>query len=131
MTFFPGKEKDDRAIHSEGYGLDASSACHLLSRWFSTLKMEVTSSSEMSVDFQRTTRRYIPVARRAEKETGIGNSLDLDFKEQSWNVGLLPRLTSLLPFFLSPDEYLQIKHDLLRLKSSPSMSICLFHSMPS
>jgi hypothetical protein len=39
---------------------------HLLARWFlvelifSTLKMEVTCSSETSVDTQRTTRRYIP-----------------------------------------------------------------------
>jgi hypothetical protein len=35
------------------------SACHLLSRWFlfsSTLNMEVTCSSETSIDFQRTTR---------------------------------------------------------------------------
>jgi hypothetical protein len=41
------------------------SACHLLSRWIlavysSTLKMEAICSSEKSVDFQRTTRRYIP-----------------------------------------------------------------------
>jgi hypothetical protein len=34
MVIFPGKEKDDRAIHPESYCLDASSACHLLSRWF-------------------------------------------------------------------------------------------------
>jgi hypothetical protein len=37
--------------------------CHLLSRWlscsaYSTLMMEAISSSEMSVDFQRTTWRY-------------------------------------------------------------------------
>jgi hypothetical protein len=43
-----------------------SSTCHLLSRWFlahlmfSTLKMEAICSSETPVDFQRTTRRYIP-----------------------------------------------------------------------
>jgi hypothetical protein len=39
------------------------SACHLLvscPAYFSTLKMEVICSSETSVDFQRTTRRYIP-----------------------------------------------------------------------
>jgi hypothetical protein len=41
------------------------SACHLLSRWFlaelifSTLKMEAICFSETSVDFKRTTRRYI------------------------------------------------------------------------
>jgi hypothetical protein len=41
-------------------------ACQTLSRWFlahlifSTLKMGATYSSEMSVDTQRTTRRYIP-----------------------------------------------------------------------
>jgi hypothetical protein len=46
----------------------------------STLKMEVTSSSETSFNFQRPTRRYIPEARRAEKETGIGNSLRLGFQ---------------------------------------------------
>jgi hypothetical protein len=39
--------------------------CHLLARWFaepisSTLKMEAISSSETSVDTQRTTRRHIP-----------------------------------------------------------------------
>jgi hypothetical protein len=41
------------------------SVCHLLARWFaepisSTLKMEAISSSETSVEFQRTTRRHIP-----------------------------------------------------------------------
>jgi hypothetical protein len=42
------------------------SACHLLSLLFlfsaysSILKMEATCSSEMSIDFHRTTRRYIP-----------------------------------------------------------------------
>jgi hypothetical protein len=41
-------------------------ACHLLLRWFlaelifSTLKVEVICSSEMSVDTQQTARRYIP-----------------------------------------------------------------------
>jgi hypothetical protein len=41
-------------------------ACYLLSRWFlaqlisSALKTEAICSSEMSVDFQWTTRRYIP-----------------------------------------------------------------------
>jgi hypothetical protein len=81
----------------------------------STLKMEVTSSFETSVNFQRTTRRYIPEARRAETETGIGKFLDLDFEEQSSNVGLVPCLTFLLPFSLSPDEYLHISHYLLLL----------------
>jgi hypothetical protein len=46
--------------------VQSCSACHLLSRWFlaqlifSTLKIEATCSSETSVDFQRSTRRYIP-----------------------------------------------------------------------
>jgi hypothetical protein len=46
--------------------LSTGSACHLLSRWslaqliFSTLKMEAIGSSETWVDFQQTTRRYIP-----------------------------------------------------------------------
>jgi hypothetical protein len=46
--------------HSRGY---EQSAWHLLVSWStysSTLKMEVTCSSETSVDFQRTTPRYIP-----------------------------------------------------------------------
>jgi hypothetical protein len=48
------------------YCLHLHSANHLLSRWFlahlifSTLKMEAICSSKMSVDFQRTTRCYIP-----------------------------------------------------------------------
>jgi hypothetical protein len=38
-----------------------SSACHLLSRWFlARLIFRLRCSSETSVDFQRTTRRYIP-----------------------------------------------------------------------
>jgi hypothetical protein len=43
-----------------------ASTCHLLSRWFlaqlilRTLKMDAICSSETSVDFHRTTRRYIP-----------------------------------------------------------------------
>jgi hypothetical protein len=47
-------------------GYNAEGACHLFSRWilaqliFSTLKMEAISSSETSVDTQRTTWRYFP-----------------------------------------------------------------------
>jgi hypothetical protein len=42
-------------------GYKQSRACHLLScmAYTSTLKMEAICSSESSVDFQRTTRRYI------------------------------------------------------------------------
>jgi hypothetical protein len=35
-------------------------SCFMLVSYSSALKMEAVSSSETSVDFQRTTRRYIP-----------------------------------------------------------------------
>jgi hypothetical protein len=52
-------------IYIPVFRLAEHSACHLLARWFaepiaSTLKMETISSSETSVETQRTTRRHIP-----------------------------------------------------------------------
>jgi hypothetical protein len=46
--------KERVACLSPAFTLVSCSAC------FSTLKMEVTCSSEMSIDFQRITWRYIP-----------------------------------------------------------------------
>jgi hypothetical protein len=50
------------------YSLETISACYLLPlvsclAYSSTLKVDATSSSETSVNFQRTTRRYIPEER--------------------------------------------------------------------
>jgi hypothetical protein len=51
--------------------------------YFSTLKIEVTCSSEMSVDFQRTTRRYVPEDRTLLKDR-YKNLKSYKFVPGSW-----------------------------------------------
>jgi hypothetical protein len=57
---------------------DLLDTCFMLVSWlayFSTLKIEATCSSETSVEFQRTTRRYIPENRTTLESIQISHTL--------------------------------------------------------
>jgi hypothetical protein len=61
----PSSESKNKYSRNEREGGSSAelATCFALVSWltyFSTLRMEATCSSETSVDFQRTTRRYIP-----------------------------------------------------------------------
>jgi organic hydroperoxide reductase OsmC/OhrA len=58
------KNKQSKTQQPETNKLALLAACFILA-FSSSLKMEATRSSETSGDFQRTTRRYIPVDTRS------------------------------------------------------------------
>jgi hypothetical protein len=57
--FLLGFEVNREVVLKSIFLYGVTSACHLLARVYSTLKMEAIFSSETTVDFQRTTQHYI------------------------------------------------------------------------
>jgi hypothetical protein len=79
----------------------------------STLKIKVTCSSETSVDFQRTTRRYIPEDRQNSSWPPLWETQILQitwFRHDNWVVE-----GGYIPLFRSGEHVLQIQCILLNL----------------